>query len=263
MGNNMSKLTYLSETKNLIRNKMIDAGCEVSEEDTFRSYAEKIDTLSSVNYIQRAIEGSPKIEHTILGDIELSEHDFCAPRIIYPNVNEIFEIPFAAYYPVNGTLFMALFHNIIMLGDDVTVTCNIRSPYLGGVVFPSNVELGNHTIYTNRNDVSLSIGLGFGRSIKDSNSSWISANLYGSSYSKKIVKVEKDFKMTSGKTFYLNRLNITQDCMKELVQNLYDYIGNGETTEATRTICVGSINKSLLTDDEIQEALDKGWKITT
>ena len=51
--------------------------------------------------------------------------------------------------------------------------------------------------------------------------------------------------------------------MKEMVQNLYDYIGNGETEEVTRTISVGSTNYNLLTSDERQTALDKGWKITS
>ena len=46
-----------------------------------------------------------------------------------------------------------------------------------------------------------------------------------------------------------------------MVENLYDYIGTGEATSATRTISVGSTNKALLTADEIQNALEKGWKI--
>lgn len=39
------KLDYLSETKDAIKNALIEKGAEVGDDDTFRSYADKIEEL--------------------------------------------------------------------------------------------------------------------------------------------------------------------------------------------------------------------------
>lgn len=43
------KFEYLSETKNLIKNSIINKGVYVSNDDTFRSYADKISSIPSGN----------------------------------------------------------------------------------------------------------------------------------------------------------------------------------------------------------------------
>ena len=45
MGSIADKLTYLQETKTAIKNAIVSKGIEVSDTDTFRSYANKIDLL--------------------------------------------------------------------------------------------------------------------------------------------------------------------------------------------------------------------------
>lgn len=47
MGTTTDKLNYLIETKQAIKSALIDKGVEVSDNDTFRSYAEKISNISS------------------------------------------------------------------------------------------------------------------------------------------------------------------------------------------------------------------------
>lgn len=46
MGTTSQKLTYLNTTKELIRNSINNKGVSVTDTDTFRSYAEKIDSIS-------------------------------------------------------------------------------------------------------------------------------------------------------------------------------------------------------------------------
>lgn len=43
----IDKLNYLNETKEQIRVALNDLGCEISENDTFRSYVTKINDLYS------------------------------------------------------------------------------------------------------------------------------------------------------------------------------------------------------------------------
>lgn len=45
MGSIADKLTYLQETKTAIKNAIVSKGIEISDTDTFRSYANKIDSL--------------------------------------------------------------------------------------------------------------------------------------------------------------------------------------------------------------------------
>ncbi len=47
MGSIADKLTYLQETKTAIKNAIVSKGIEVSDTDSFRSYANKIDSLKS------------------------------------------------------------------------------------------------------------------------------------------------------------------------------------------------------------------------
>ena len=47
MGTTTDKLTYLQETKEAIKNAIIDKGVEVPQETTFREYATKINEISS------------------------------------------------------------------------------------------------------------------------------------------------------------------------------------------------------------------------
>lgn len=41
----IDKLNYLNETKGLIKDKLNDLGAAITDEDTFRSYVDKIDEL--------------------------------------------------------------------------------------------------------------------------------------------------------------------------------------------------------------------------
>ena len=46
MGTTIEKLEYLSETKELIKQSLNNLGAEITNEDTFRSYVEKINQLA-------------------------------------------------------------------------------------------------------------------------------------------------------------------------------------------------------------------------
>lgn len=54
MGTVSDKLNYLNDTKIQIRASLNDLGAEISEQDTFRSYVDKIDELYS-DYPQEVV----------------------------------------------------------------------------------------------------------------------------------------------------------------------------------------------------------------
>lgn len=277
MGTFSDKLDYLEETKRLLRKELTRLGATVNDEDTFRSYVEKIVDVSGFDYIPRSIRyildnsiDERSFEETVLGPYKFSYSSMICPRIIYPsNASGEYLIPFSArgsnakYNIIVSDITVS--YSRVQAPDTVKlkITLNMVRPEL--LILPTRAYLVLYTLIngygsSRLDNKSFTIGLGFGQSVANSTSNWILKDL---NTTKRVVKFPQGFRMDSGSTLYLSKIDITQECMKEMVQNLYDYIGNGETTEATRTISVGSTNKALLTDNEIQEALNKGWKITT
>ena len=275
----LDKLTYLEDTKKMIREKLKEMGASVSDEDTFRSYVEKIAGLApDTNYIVRGVEylidnsvDERPVEETILGNLKFNSKAMICPRIVYPsNTTGEYIIPFSARganatYDVSVTGITVSYHRIVAPETcSLKIALNMVKP--ATLILPERVNLVqftlNNGVRSNGYDTSsFKNGLGFGKSVHSSVSTWI-RNVVGSTSARRVVKFPNGFRLDSGNTLYLGKIHITKECMQEMVRNLYDYIGTCETTEVTRTISVGSINKSLLTSDEIQLAKDKGWTIT-
>ena len=76
MGTLVDKLSYLNETKNMIRNALVNNGVEVSDQDAFRSYADKISNMSAGigtgKYVCRVIDYNGSIlkeQHLNTGEV--------------------------------------------------------------------------------------------------------------------------------------------------------------------------------------------------
>lgn len=280
MGTLSDKLTYLEDTKKMIREKLKEMGASVSDEDTFRSYVEKIaDLAPDTNYIVRGVEylidnsvDKRPVEETILGNWKFNcKSAMICPRIVYPsNATGEYIIPFSArgvnaQYDASVTGITVCYHRVVAPETcSLKIALNMVKPAM--LILPERINLVQYTLNNGvRNNgydtSSFKDGLGFGKSVHSSVSTWI-RNVVGSTSARRVVKFPNGFRLDSGNTLYLGKIHITKECMQEMVQNLYDYIGTGETTEVTRTISVGSINRSLLTSNEIQLAKDKGWTIT-
>ena len=124
------------------------------------------------------------------------------------------------------------------------------------LVLPDNCELPNYTVVnatSGSDSSSFTRGLIFGKSVRSSNTSWLSRAL---NTTKRTVYFPQDFKMDEGSTLYLSRIYMTADSIHNMVPKLYTY-----TDGTTRTIAVGGTNKNLFTDEELNLAELKGWII--
>ena len=54
--------------------------------------------------------------------------------------------------------------------------------------------------------------------------------------------------------------NLTVQSLMNVINNLYDFVGNGSTT--TRTLQLGTTNLNKLTDEQKAVAVNKGWSLT-
>lgn len=141
MGTIREKLTYLNQTKNLIRSAIIDKGVQVASTDTFRSYAEKIGLIETGGsgsggamdlgpYMEPTLDPNVVNKHTSLPTIDsveptepqwtypsewydlndIMEHDVeDYPQkmlVMYPNTNPTITLSGAAFYRVSdGTTY--------------------------------------------------------------------------------------------------------------------------------------------------------------
>lgn len=276
MGTLGDKLTYLEETKALLRQTLEDMGATVTDEDTFRSYAEKFanETGDTLYYRDYICQKSPVITD-IIGDYEVDTANFMiCPKIIYPTGSEgnnkswvvIPYSPRCGNYDYNTTISggYVSYDRVRVMKDTMTVRIALNMVRPKTLILPERIDLVQYTLVNSANTTStdsssFTRGLGFGSSVANSVSAWIKTKC---SLTTRVVKFPDGFKMDSGSTLYLSKIRITQACLQEMVQKLYDYIGTGEATEATRTISVGSSNKTRLTAAEISAAEKKGWKIT-
>ena len=68
----LNKLNYLLETKRLIRQVIIEKGVEVSDSDSFRSYIDKISSISSGGASEEElIEINNKLTEILGGDVNV------------------------------------------------------------------------------------------------------------------------------------------------------------------------------------------------
>lgn len=80
----IDKLNYLNETKEQIRVALNDLGCEILEDDTFRSYVSKINTLYSEYPTEEEIMAFQTIQLNNLQSVQSVEN----PQIIEEQQNE-------------------------------------------------------------------------------------------------------------------------------------------------------------------------------
>ena len=73
----------------------------------------------------------------------------------------------------------------------------------------------------------------------------------------------KNLKVDWNSNYGLNRLpNLTYQSIMSIINNLYDFRGNGDTT-TTRTLKIHSNAMAMLTDDDKAIAVNKGWTLTS
>lgn len=280
MGTLKDKLDYLEETKRLLREELNKAGATITDEDTFRSYVEKVADASGCGYITNAFlhayNGTPEqtVITDLMGDYSATSNAAYFPAIRYPDLKSedgsLIEavVPFGARgvgeTASPNTVLSQGYYNFsrIKATKNYKVKVFLRYVRPATLVLPDRVDLVRNTLI-NGNGVdryTFTRGLAFGQSVVDSVSSWLYTTLLSTS-ARRVVKFPPGFKMDSGGNLYLSKIYITSECMKEMVQNLYDYIGNADFDGVYRVITVGTNNYNLLTSTEVQTAKDKGWNI--
>ena len=96
MGTVVDKLNYLKNTKTAIKNALVEKGVDVSDSDTFRSYAQKVADLSVGGDMDALIDGS--MTEITSGVTKIRKYAFYESKIIKASLPNLTTISDYAFY---------------------------------------------------------------------------------------------------------------------------------------------------------------------
>lgn len=240
------KLNYLLETKNQIKNAITEKGVEISDTDTFRSYADKINSMSS---------GSANIEEYLhLNSNSFMENSYLFNRMIkkIPNNIEIKKnSPLTnCFYCCENLTEIDL--NKVLLNNSAVSTSLISTFY--NCIKVKTIKLGK------LNECKFqSIGFAFYNCRQLTEIAGVIDLINTTS----LPSVFKDCYELG--TVNLKNLNVTgldlSSCTKLSHESLMYLINNLVETTTTKSITLGATNLAKLTDGEKAIATSKGWTL--
>lgn len=269
------KLNYLQDTKNQIKEAIKEKGVEVSDTDTFRSYAEKIGK----------IQGGGSLEEAFGGSFETSNNNnFILQKLVKQIPNNILQQAFNSTNVIYLTYSFAYCQNleeldlsncntanvvrmqnmctastnlkkIIMQNLDLSNCDNIGSAFsnlkkLEEIDF-SGTDTSNITSFLNM-CLSCSALVRFKGVLDVINNTANIANIFGACSNLEEVYIKN---LNSSGLSLSGSPKMKKECLVYLLENA---IG---TTE-TRTLILGSTNLAKLTAEEIAVGTNKGYTIS-
>lgn len=303
MGTINEKLTYLNETKEAIKTAITNKGVTVEDADTFRSYAEKIDSIVGGASIDTYIETSFESSEKYIGTKAIKE----LPDFTYTgtsantklNTERFFnglrglkimpKIDFGTNRPSSFNYFfydcqsLEDISNLLELDTTDVATCNYMFYNCFALTNIPEFDTGKSTTFnyflyadnaSSRYNLQSIAKLNFESVINVANMFYTSttdayANLTDLGGFENLGKA-----FTSTRSNYSNyTLNIKQltkltyDSLMNIINNLYDlnltYDVANGGTLYTQKIVLHADCLGLLSDDEIAIATAKGWTVST
>ena len=239
MGTLADKLNYLNGTKTAIKTAITNQGGTVTDNDTFRSYADKITNLNVVN---------PKLKPKVGILFNTSTSISSSQSITVDTSTEIIDINFIDYTIANtlSNAFSGVSNYLKEIRANINYATEIDSIYqmCNGCTLLETVgkiDLSKATDLRNAFNSCSSLtnlggfpNLGANFTYSGSNYSHYTLTLSGSSL-------------------------LTHDSLMNVINGLYDLATAGKPTQK---LVLGSTNKAKLTADEIAIATNKGWSVS-
>lgn len=258
MGTIADKLNYLNETKEAIKTSIINKGVEVSDTDTFRSYAEKIDSIEaggggwdtsqmtscrSMFYQNKNMTEAPHFNTENVTDMQYM-FSGCSNLENLPNYNtaKVTNMNYFVYGCSKIVEFPALDFSSTTQIDQMCGNClalqKVPLLYAGKITKVSTYVFSNCSSLVDFGGLK-NLGMAYTQKLNN-----YSAYSFGVNASTKL----------------------THESLMNIINNLYDLnvtydVTNGGTLY-TQTLQLGSTNMAKLTADEIAIATNKGWVVS-
>ena len=271
MGTLIDKLTHLKSVKEAIKTAIINKGINVSDEDTFSSYADKINGIKPIDYAISAI--MPNYSYLcedFIDELGVAQY---VKMFIFPELNydsnyrvrpRLLIHGYNAYSGNNSpaSVNYADFSRIKVPNNRYVEFINdtVYGVGLKTLILPDKVYLKSNAFGASRiNKFSVIVGtvydtferLIFRGNVYSCSSSWLICTDPGRDIK---VSIPKDF---TG-TLYLSKARLTAETLVSMFENLADLTDTGKEY----TLNLGTSNLDRLTDEQKQIAYDKGWTLT-
>ena len=282
MGTLNEKLTHLKSAKEAIKTAIINKGITVSDEDTFSSYADKINSIDTgldsdlvslrlYNSYPGKLMNLPADE---LGEVEseYSPHSY----FIHPEINSTGTYSLPRYFFIFRDYFTNFGYETsdrdIRYVDLSSINAKrvilppmfVYGAQISRLILPPRVDLRASCFRATRVNSSAQIqagymyelftgGIIFRGNVTACSSTWCvqEPNYYSNP---NYVYLAKEF---TG-TLYLSKFNLLADTMVNMFKNLADLTDTGNEY----TLNLGSTNLNKLTQEQQEIATNKGWKLT-
>ena len=282
MGTILDKLDHLEETKRLIREELNRLGSTITDEDTFRSYVDKINSIDTgldsdlvslrlYNSYPGKLMNFPADE---LGEVE-SEYSSYS-YFIHPEINSTGTYSLPRYFFIFRDYLTNFGYETsdrdIRYVDLSSINAKrvilppmfVYGAKISRLILPPRVDLRASCFRATRVNSSAQIqagymfelftgGIIFRGNVTACSSTWCvqEPDYYGNP---NYVYLAKEF---TG-TLYLSKFNLLADTMVNMFKNLADLTDTGNEY----TLNLGSTNLNKLTQEQQEIATNKGWKLT-
>lgn len=282
MGTINEKINYLHETKNLIKSALISKGINVSDDDTFRSYVQKIiyyttDATATAEDIvegKTAYVGGEKLVGTSKNNAEIEPTITSSAFRLIRTIKEIPEINIT-----NTSDFSYAFSDCEQLQnvpsnlktDNAT---NMSRMFMGcrslQEIPPLNTnKVTDFSWFLNGCSALLTVPQLSAEKVKNISNITNSAsilNLGGFTYlGKAYTQKASNYSNYALRLTY--SINLTHDSIMNVINNLYDLNLNESLSEDgvcqyAQSLSIGETNLAKLTDEEKAIAISKGWTLS-
>lgn len=224
MGTISDKLDYLNDTKDAIKTAIVNKGVTVGANDTFRSYATKIGSISTKvafpSGIRFGTSASTFTDASFLENVDFS--NITSIGSMFNGCNSLVTIP--TFDTSNITSLVSTFQKCTALTT------------IGELNFGSVVNINSAFV----NSSALTTLGGF----------------------KDLGKAYNTSQSANQTTYTLNlsaSSSITHDSLMNVINDLYDIAGKGVQTQQ---LVLGNTNLARLSSAEISVATNKGWTVS-
>lgn len=281
MGTIADKLNYLNETKEAIKTSIINKGVEVSDTDTFRSYAEKINSIEAGGGEDFDWSQIRKTSNMFNGNTTITEAPFFDTSTVtdmtamFSGCTNLEKVP--EYDTSNVTSMGNMFKNCKKLTSvpvfDTQKVTSLNSFLYNCAALKTFPALNTSSltniqymfwVCTNLETIPL---LDFGKVNSMTQAFNGISNLINCGGFKDLGKgfTQKSNNYSPYALILSYSKNLTHDSLMNIFNNLYDLnltydVANGGTLY-TQQIELGSTNLAKLTADEIAIATNKGWTV--
>lgn len=258
MGTIIDKLNYLRQTKETLKQSLDAQNVSYTDDTTFRQLCELVKSIKSYSSPFKALDygaGTQKSYNDELGTYYVSKLSQFSENKYHYSWTRVLNEEFDTSNGIDVAVGLKRLCNLRYGNPTGSIWCDatpvVCNPYR--FLLPDKMAYANGLVWVTETS-AFRDGLYIGKSCSYMISTWINGDiLLGDDVERKTVKCAEGCDISA---LYLQNIKITKESLVSIFENLCN-VPSGESF----TIYIGEINISILTEEDLDVAREKGWSI--